>query len=648
MSIEALPAGVEAKMGANLTRDGATFRVWAPHANAVFVLWGGHDRNERPSDSWRLHRMGSHFVGFVRGAKDGDKYRFWVEGPYGRGPRRDPWARELEWFGYPHCDGILRDPHSYPWASAGFVPPAFHELSLYQVHVGTYFATDVAGNDERLTRSGRFLDVVERIEYIADLGVRAVQLLPIVEWETQRSLGYNSTDIFSPEMDYFTPLDELDRYKPTIDRLFAKFGKLAPSKHVLHSGINQLKLLVDLLHLHGVAVLFDVVYNHINGDQQEQALRRYDYWEQAGRPHGIYFGSSGWAGGMVPHFPTDEVRSFLIENAVHFLNEYHVDGFRYDEVTVIDRMGGWRFCQDLTDTLHFINPKAVHISEYWEFDKSWAIKPTHSNGAGFDATWLDTARDGIRRAVAGAAVGRDAHVDMNELLRSLAPPFGSSGHWRAVQLIENHDLHRAGHDKYVPRIARLADSSMPRSWYARSRARVANGLLLTAPGIPQVFMGQEILDDNAWTDNPSHHAHARVWWDGLRQSPEMRDHHRFMRDLFWARRHIRGLTGDGLNAYQAHDIDRVLAFHRWVEGVGEDVVVVASLNEQTLTDYTVGFPSAGWWRELLNSDAYESSPGHVTRGNAGAVGAHASPAWGMPASAKIVIPANSILVFGRG
>lgn len=647
MSIQALPAGIDVQMGGNLTHGGATFRVWAPHASEVLLLWGGQNRQVRPDDQWQMQRSGDHFFGFLPGAKDGDHYSFWVEGPYGKGPRRDPWARELEWQGYPDCDCILRDPSSYPWASDGFSTPPFHELSLYQVHVGTYFATDAGGNDQRLARAGRFLDVVERVEYIADLGARAVQLLPIVEWETERSLGYNSTDIFSPEMDYFAPYAELDRYKPTIDALFAKFGKAPPSKKVLESGINQLKVLIDLLHLHGVAVLFDVVYNHINGDTNEQALRRYDFWDQAGRPHGIYFGSDGWAGGMVPHFPTSDVRSFLIENAAHFMSEYRVDGFRYDEVTVIDRMGGWSFCQDLTSTLHYRNPKAIQISEYWNFDKSYAIKPRAEGGAEFDATWLDTARDGIRDAIAQAAAGRNSYVGMGALLGSLSPPFGSSGHWRSVQLIENHDLHRAGHEEYVPRVARLADESNPRSWYARSRARVASGLLLTAPGIPQVFMGQEILDDNAWTDHPGYHPYARVWWDGLEQSPEMADHHRFMRDLFWARRNHRGLTGDGFNPYQSHDIDRMLAFHRWIEGVGEDVVVVASLNEQTLYGYQVGLPGGGSWREVLNSDAYDSSPGHVTAGNTGGITANSGPAYGMPASAHIVIPANSILVFRR-
>ncbi|HXS19102.1 MAG TPA: alpha amylase C-terminal domain-containing protein, partial [Polyangiaceae bacterium] len=93
---------------------------------------------------------------------------------------------------------------------------------------------------------------------------------------------------------------------------------------------------------------------------------------------------------------------------------------------------------------------------------------------------------------------------------------------------------------------------------------------------------------------------------------------------------------------------RILAFQRWVEGVGEDVVVVANLNEQTLYGYQIAFPAGGFWREVLNSDAYDSSPGHVTAGNAGGVAANGGPAYGMPASAYIVIPANSILVFRRG
>src|SRR5262244_1632811 len=121
-----------------------------------------------------------------------------------------------------------------------------------------------------------------------------------------------------------------------------------------------------------------------------------------------YFTDQGWAGGLVFAYWKDEVRQFLIDNAKFFFDEYHVDGFRYDEVTVIDRFGGWRFCQDLTDTLRFVRPGAPQIAEFWSADQSWVLKATRDGGAGFDAVWSDGLREAVRAALGEAARGRDA------------------------------------------------------------------------------------------------------------------------------------------------------------------------------------------------------------------------------------------------
>src|SRR5207253_2245417 len=120
----------------------------------------------------------------------------------------------------------------------------------------------------------------------------------------------------------------------------------------------------------------------------------------------------------------------------------------------------------------------------------------------------------VRGAIAQAAGGRDAHVDLDTLARAMRPPFGAG--WRTVQHLENQDVVRVNNDTdRQPRIAALADASNARSWYARSRSRVANGLLLTVPGIPMLFMGQEVLEDKYWSENPGYYDNTLVWWDGL-------------------------------------------------------------------------------------------------------------------------------------
>jgi 1,4-alpha-glucan branching enzyme len=215
--------------------------------------------------------------------------------------------------------------------------------------------------------------------------------------------------------------------------------------------------------------------------------------------------------------------------------------------------------------------------------------------------------------------------------------------------LENHDLVLdADGDHRKPRIARLADPTNSRSWYARSRARVATGVLLSAPGVPVLFMGQEFLEDKLWSDDPRR-ADLLIWWDGLEgQDQHMGDFHRCTKDLIWLRRRHPALRSDAINVYAADD-DRVLAFHRWIPGLGRDVVVVAGLRESTVYDhgYNLGFPLPGYWHEVFNSDFYDHFPNPWVQGNQGGAVADGPPLHGLPHSALLTLPANSILVFTK-
>ena len=137
----------------------------------------------------------------------------------------------------------------------------------------------------------------------------------------------------------------------------------------------------------------------------------------------------------------------------------------------------------------------------------------------------------------------------------------------------------------------LADPSDPRSWYARSRSRVATAILLTAPGIPQLFMGQEFLEPNPWDINPS--GPNLLVWDGLDAGDSvMRDHLRFTQDLLGLRANQPALRGDTVSAYYVSDADRVLAFHRWLP-TGQDVIVVATFGRANLVELPAWLPAAG-------------------------------------------------------
>ncbi|HEY5603047.1 MAG TPA: alpha-amylase family glycosyl hydrolase [Gammaproteobacteria bacterium] len=641
-------------MGATLIADGATFRVWAPN-NAIEVyirvshspdFINGPDDHWQPAPAQRLQRNGDNtWTGFLRGVRDGDYYRFYLANRGGQSFKRDPYARELEFYGYPDCDCIVRDPNSYPWHDQQHRTPPFNDLVIYQFHVGRFYGVDENGNDVRHERVGNFLDVLDQIPHLVALGVNAIQPLPIVEFQGPHSLGYNGTDIFSPEMDYGVEPKNLAPYLSKVNHLLAQRGCAPLTREQLEGQVNQLKALVDICHLCGISVILDVVYNHAGRfSDDDESIFFFDRAISPDNNESLYFTDQGWAGGLVFAYWKNEVRQFLIDNAMFFLNEYHVDGLRYDEVTVIDDHGGWRFLQDLTATVKYNKPQSIHIAEYWRDDPSAVLRERDQDGAGFDAVWYPGMRSAVRGAVAQAAQGRDTYVNLNAVRDQLYKPYNFSAAWRTVQYLENHDLQRVENiNDRMPRIAALADASNPRSWYARSRSRVAMGMLLTAPGIPMLFMGQEILEDKYWSDAPN--PDTLVWWEGLKQDQHMRDYCRFTCDLVRLRRRHPALRGEAINVFHVHEGNRVMAYHRWLENIGRDVVVVVSLNESALPAYELGFPVYGAWLEVCNSDAYDHWPNPNVSGNAGRIHANGASLHGLPHSCSITIPANSVLVF---
>jgi 1,4-alpha-glucan branching enzyme len=634
-------------MGGALLPDGATFRAWAPRARQVFVngTFGGVPRQGQVPELLLAQDDRGYWTGFLPGAKEGDLYKFRVVGEGSSGFKRDPYARELAPDQpFPNSSCILRPGSSYPgssypWHDGAFRTPDFSDMIVYQLHIGTY----------PLTKAGpyaTFLDVIDKIAYLAALGVNVLQPLPIDEVETAFSLGYNGSDYFSPDMPYVVrDSARLNAHLARINRLLADKGRSELTPADIQSGPNQLKALIDLCHVYGIAVVLDVVYNHAGGfDGDDAALYFWDRAHNSDNNNSLYFTDKGWAGGLAFALWNNDVRQFLINNAIYYLREFHVDGFRYDEVSVLVNLNGqsgWSFCQDLTRTVRFLAPRAIQNAEFWPVNADIVRRPMA--GAGFDVTQHDSLRDGIREAIRQSSFGAASSVDLDAVARSIRAP-GFDNAWQAVTCIENHDIVKAGTG---PRVPRHADGANSRSWYARSRSRFAAALLFTAPGIPMIFMGQEFLEDKQWSDNPN--GPNLLYWDGLATGDKsMIDFLRFMQDLIQLRwRHV-ALRGEPVNVFHVSNPNRVIAFHRWIEGEGRDVVVVGSLREETWYGYTLGFPTAGQWREVFNSDVYDNWVNPMVAGNGGAIEARPNPIHGFAASADIVIPANGVVVFALG
>lgn len=278
MSTSQLNINSNTALGANLVAGGATFRTWAPAAREVYIALGHPGGTAsvafpKDPDTLLVKDAAGYWAGFIPGIKAGDLYRFYVIGTGSEGFKRDPYARELEQDGYPDCNCIVCDPWDYPWHDTDFRPPAFSDLIVYQFHIGVFYAENDDGQDIRPHRVNKILDVVVRIKYFADLGINAVMPLPFQEFQGENSLGYNGTDLFSPEMDYTVRVADLAPYLDRVNRLLEAKRQGSLTVAQLTGQANQFKAFIDLCHLYGIAVITDVVYNHAGGGFDDQSIK---------------------------------------------------------------------------------------------------------------------------------------------------------------------------------------------------------------------------------------------------------------------------------------------------------------------------------------------------------------------------------------
>jgi 1,4-alpha-glucan branching enzyme len=644
-------------MGANLLpTGGATFRVWAPRATAVYLngIFSGTPSTTQTNDLLLTKDANGYWSGFLSSAVEGDQYHYWITGTGSTGYKRDPYARELaSKTDFPNTLCTLRSATTYPWHDAAFLTPAYSDMLIYQIHIGTY----------AISRPGipsTFLDVIAKLPYLVALGINVLQPLPIDEAETDPSMGYDGADYFSPDFDYVvTDPTLLTQHLATINALLQ--AKTLPPLTLadIIPGPAQLKALVDLCHIHGIAVIFDVVYNHaggftVNGALDDNCLYYFDRTPNTGNNNdSLYFTDQDrGTGGLSFALWNSAVSQFLIDNATYYIQEFHADGFRYDEISDLldmNRTSGWTFCQNITSTLRCLKPQLLQNAEFWPGEvpnypasTQSIVTPTTAGGAGFDVVQHDGVRNALRTAVHSASAGQQATIDFTTLADTLYPAKFAHA-WQTITCVENHDIVKIGTDQRIPT---LADSSNPASWYARSRTRFAMGVLLTVPGLPQLFMGQEFLEPLQWNWDATS-TNLLDWTDlNTGASQPMVDHLRFTQDLIRLRSNNPALRSDNLQVSYTSNADRVIAYHRWLDN-GPDIVVVATLSETNWYNYAIGFPAPGQWSEIFNSDVYDNWVNPTVAGNAGGIVASGPPLHGFPTFAPITIPANGIIVFAR-
>jgi len=591
------------QMGAIPLDDSTHFRVWAPNATGVSVVgefnnWDAeaHPLKKEEDGLWAVE---------IEGAVVGDQYQFEIVNGDRRFRKNDAYAREI------HAQTALSVIYAdtFEWKTPAFRIPNWNELVIYELHVGTFSAGPHGS-------PGRFEQIVGRLPYLKNLGVNAIEIMPPMAFPGKRSWGYSLTNPFAVEASY--------------------------------GGADGLKRLIDAAHAQGIAIILDVVYNHFGPDNLD--LWQYDGWSENNKG-GIYFYNDhrAWTpwGENRPDYGRGEVRQYIRDNALLWLEEFRVDGLRFDSTLFIrstrgennnvetDIAEGWSLMQWVNDEVRRHFPERITIAEDL-MQNPWLTKTTGEGGAGFSAQWDSAFVHPVRASLVQI---EDGNRSMEDVARSIQFRYNED----PIQRI----IYSESHDEVANGKARIPQEINPEDtagYFARKRSTLGAGLVLTTPGIPMLFEGQEFLEDGWFRDDKA------LDWGKLEA---YRGINRLYRDLVLLRRNVhsntKGLTGPFVRMLQVNNLNKVLVFHRWAEGgPKDDVVVAASFTDRTLEEYRIGLPHGGRWIIRFNSDWKGYSPDfHDVSNPDGEVVAEKSPYDGCEFSGTIVLPPYGFLILSQ-
>jgi 1,4-alpha-glucan branching enzyme len=580
-----------APLGATPVQGGVVFKCWSPNRTQAWVrgTWNGF-LNTDP-----MTRVGQYFVAEIPAAQVGMQYRYAFENGVNNA---DPRARAVSSSASPN--GVIIDPFAYQWQSDDhtYQPVPQEQMIVYQMHVGTFAGrNDPAG---AAPTPSRFIDVANRVNHLAELGITTVMACPFTAFPADLSAGYNPITMWAPETKYGSP--------------------------------EQLKYLVDRLHQNGVGMLLDAVWNHFSNTDNY-------LWNWDGDQNWFDNPPIATPWGSQADFDRAEVRDYFAHSAHLWLEEYRLDGFRMDGTDYMNigaqEAAGWSLMQRFNNEIDNRSAQAVAIAEQLPND-SWVTRPTSLGGAGFDAQYQDAFNDNLRQEILDAAFGDPEMWKISNIVNG-------SGQYLSDRYAFNYlELH----DECWPssggqRIVKTIDPTAPSDdQYARGRSTMGQGVVFAAPGVPAILQGTEWLEDTDFGVDTAN----KIDWS---KKTTYANVFRYYQDLIRMRRNSPSLWASaGHQVFHVNEGGNVIAWQRW-DLSGNVTVAVANFGNTNYPVYRIGMPQPGPWKEMINNQA-STYGGSGTYVNSGSLATQATPYDGFAQSMEIKIPAMGFLLLQSG
>ncbi len=545
-------------MGAMVVGEVTRFRVWAPHADVVYVTgtFNNWSRNANPLS----HKSNGYWYAEIGGVTAGDQYKYVVVYQGKEILRNDPYARSVT---SSAGNSIVYD-MDFDWGKATFFAPPLNSMVIYEIHIGTF-------NDQKGGPPGNFNSAIEKLPYLKDLGINMIEVMPSMEFAGGFSWGYNPANLFAIESDY--------------------------------GGPTAFKTFIKEAHKLGMGIILDVVYNHFGPSDLD--LWQFDGWQENDKG-GIYFfndqrSKTPW-GNTRPDYGRAEVRQYIRDNVMMWLKEYRIDGLRWDMTAFIRNVNGndndpggdipegWGLMRDINYEIKQKTPHKIIIAEDLK-NNPFITKPDTEGGAGFIAQWDAAFVHSIREAMVSSD---DQARDMDAISKAIAHRYDGDA-FRRIIYTESHDEVANGK-------ARLPQDISPNdaaSWSAKKRSTLGAVLVFTTPGIPMIFQGQEFLEDEWFRDQDPLDWSKKDRFSGILK---------MYTDLIGLRLNqhgnTEGLCSQNLDVFHVDHIDKLIAFHRWDQGgPGDSVIVAVNMTNKKLAKYPITFPRPGTWLVRFNSDS---------------------------------------------